>query len=239
MSTIKKLAFISYFITLLFTQPVFAWLDPWPEMERPPGIQFEWIAKDIQHNGIDMKIMRIYGSLPAEKTLQFYTTAWTSENIEPRSFGTQDHLVLSRVIKTKTGEYQFTLELPADQKKTKGVLSLMRLDEARDHPAAKLNPFLPSGVKLVSDTLSIDAEILNRTLVAQHTNSVMHHEFRFKQIFEAKGWSVENSLSEQSTTRDITQKERLLRFFKNKDELTLSLIPNDGTKIVAVYLRKP
>lgn len=231
--------YILYIVLLFLPAPSLGWHHSWPKFELPKGMHSEWIAQDMQHNGLDMKVLRIFNNTPAQETLEFFVKNWASGDARPRAITTPSTLVLSRVFRQSRGTFQLTLELQAHETQTQGVLSLMRLDYARQHPSFELNPQLPPGAKVVSDTLSTDANILNRTLVATHQNSVMHNAFRFKQKLKARGWSLTPTTQGDKHTSEISVKEKRFAFIKNKDELYIHLIPGEVTSIVAVYLRKP
>ena len=90
---------------ILCTSTANAWRHTWPDLHIPRELESKWIAKDLQHNGIDMKIVRMFGPWPAEKTLEYYSTHWAKVAKKPRVFGNDTQIVLSTIQKEGGGVF--------------------------------------------------------------------------------------------------------------------------------------
>lgn len=207
-----------------------AWVNDWPEPVAPSNVQAQWVSQNMQHNGVDMKILKLSGVHSAEKTAMFYQNLWQKTEAGFASSGHQNNLILSTVEKNLLSTYLITLELKASETKTDGFLSIMRLDSSKNHPASVLDSQLPPDATILSDTLSKDHHLLNRTTVARVMSSPSQNEHRYTQLLINQGWNLKTSGHEPGT-------EKLLRFYKQNDELVITLLPHNGTQITTIYTR--
>lgn len=211
--------------SLLLSHVTFA---HWPDISVPSAIQAQWVARDIQHNGVDMRIIEISGEIPAEKTLHFFQQQWARHRYKSIAAGNKKTLILSSIKQTRHGQYQLTLELEPGSKKTHGYVSIMRLSHRRKHPAANLDLFMPKNTKLLSDTLSDDGNTINRTIVATVNHPIAQVQERYLQHYQHQRWKLVRSAQENKS---------VLLIFKHKNhEITITLAEDPVPNIVAVHV---
>jgi len=232
----QKLILITFYFYLCSTPTaIFGWglesFENWPNITYPPKTQTRWIAKDIQHNGVDTRIIELTRDAPASNTLAYFEKNWRNFDAGYTIAGFKEQLFISTIVNKLFGVYQLTLELKANEKNTIALLSITRLDKARQHPASKLKIELPPGSEILARTLAKDNSVLNKTVVATHTDGPVKITAFFKSKLELNGWH-------ESTPEKFTNGVRLLTYSRQTEEVYISVAKSEKTLITLLHLKQ-
>jgi|GEM_PF-4530267 len=209
----------------------FTWKS-WPPIPLDATESAQWLVPDINRNGYALRILGYVSSQPAEAILDFYQHAWQHT---PEGSKINQHEQM-QLISHLNEEYLYTVAIqPIFNQQVEVTISQQRLSP-ETHQANQLDPHLPLGSEVISDTQAVDNGTLSRVIAAQHHQGPQQLKAHFTQTLESMGW--QRQPSSQASKGYI-----LLNFTQNKDSITVTLktVQNEAqpSAFTLVYLRKP
>lgn len=203
----------------------------WPEIAVPSEMRSEWVAQDLNQNGVPMQIIQLSGQMSSENIEAFYRQAWQQHDVVVNELGPW------KILGAKQGPYQFTAQLPLESGALRPLIAVAKVDQLYPHAADKLVVELPPGCHPVSDTRSDDGPTLSRVLVCAAKQSKMSIALFFEQSFKAKGWQKETALDGGQHANATSV---LAVYQKQRDEIIIAFKsnPREGNTVVLTYVRK-
>lgn len=196
----------------------------WPQLTAPPDSQQFWIAEYVEQNTVPMNIRGFVSALSSDDVLSFYRK-WFAE-IYPEGHLMEQDLgesnVLSLALKS---DYALSVQVRTASSLigSSGRLVVAYLgslpnvsDEQREQSIGRGFPF-PIGSKVLSETVSYDGDIHNRTLLFENTMSVETNALSMREELLGLGWILQND----KTLRGGIQSS--LTFRRNSSELNINI----------------
>lgn len=206
-----------------------AWAQPqniaWPDVPWPKGAKVYWVAPDIVHNTIPMRIAAFDARESPEATRRFYE-AWFSDKPNASVTSVQG----SEVLGGRVGDFHVSVELrraPNDPGTSGRITTALVYNADAPTGPERIERMgrgfpRPPGSDVLSDTVSHDAERRNRTLTIRNGMSVETNALYLREQLILQGWT----LIQDKTVRGGLHSSLIFR--KTGEELVVNIGMRDG-----------
>jgi hypothetical protein len=200
----------------------------WEPVDPPPQATLQWVAEDMNYNGVPMRIQFFRSNLALPALLEHYRQRW-SEGGKRRYV--ENDLGPWKVISHEQGDYFIAVQVrPATDRGSEGYLS-QRPTHAR--PKASLGdgfPF-PPGSEVVNDILTRDPDRSARTLLAFNGLTVDANADFYRTRLTREGWAIADDAKGRNGGRQLVLRGPA-------GELSLALAGGPRTAVAATLVRK-
>jgi len=197
-----------------------------PQIKVPPGAETQWVAEDMVHNGVPMRIRRFTTRDDVQSVIDYYFTRW----VPP---GTSREVITSlgpwSVLARPRGRYVLSVQVRAADRGAEGFLAVSDLGKAKLH--RKLGAGFPHlrGTQVLGDSQSRDHGRKARTLVLRNDFSMDANHAFYEQQLGAAGWT--------KTGQGTRSQDAWVTLFQRQSvELTLVVESAQGGTIVVANL---
>lgn len=173
---------------ILWALPTLSYAAQWPHFEAPPAASVKWVAQDIVHNGVPMKIKSFQSRASSEEVVQFYRQRWGDDG---EGKFVEQTVGPWKVIGTVKEVYNLTVQVQtgADGSASEGFLGISTLPSV-DRPVGPARDFPQlGGSQLISETISHDSGQGANTLIIQNDYSVGANVSFYSSRLPTMGWT--------------------------------------------------
>lgn len=171
MWTTKRIALTA--LALLATVP--AWAD-----DLMPGLSAQWIARDMELNGVPASMRSVSGSLPLVEVLRHYRRQWDGALLERRQG--EWHVLATR----RHGRF-LSLRVRGTDTGVDGVLT-DSLDPGSASPSLESTLPVPPGLERLAHQTFRDHGSRGENLTLMSRRSVAFERQAFLSLYENDGW---------------------------------------------------
>ena len=149
---------------------------------RMPGLDYQWVARDMAQNGTPLQMLAFTGLTPPEAVLAFYRERWRERGHPARTFSENGWRVLSSRLEGQV----LSLRVRAAAQGSEGFL--VRSETPRENARRSTAVPVPQGLRLLAQQRYDDAGRLGEslTLASPHQPSTL--ALQFHDAFEAAGY---------------------------------------------------
>jgi hypothetical protein len=161
-----------------------------PAFPPPPDARVEWVAGNMQMNGIAMRVRRFEIDRSDDDVLKFYRRQWRRGQGQRPGYR-EVQSVPWRVISRLEDDYLMTVQVqPRDRNRSWGYLGVSKLKAKKKQ--ARLGGRFPKmqGSAIVNEVVSRDPGKHARTLVIANQFSIQSNANYYRNYFDDHGWSV-------------------------------------------------
>jgi len=182
----------------------------WPELPAPPRTDVQWVAEDMEFNGMPMQIRTFRSQLSMDEVLAHYRARWSNGK---RCECVENRVGPYRQIARGEGRYFYTVQVrPMDARASQGYIAVSMPTRGVLKPGAGF-PQLPA-TQVVNDIRTDDKETLARTLLMHNAHSLPANVSFYERELPLQGWQPVERLPRQGLARS-------LRFRRAAEEATL------------------
>lgn len=148
-----------------------------------PGLTAEWIARDVTHNGVAMRMQRLQGRVSVAMVGNHYQELWRDSGYRVRvrrSGGWRQYSI-------QPGKEFVTLMLRATQSGSEGYLTVSELPGSTSRVESSRVP-LPSGVRVIARQTHDDGPKTAETLTLASYQQPTALAIGFHNALTASGW---------------------------------------------------
>jgi hypothetical protein len=199
----------------------------WEPVDPPPQATLQWVAEDMNYNGVPMRVQFFRSKITLAALLEHYRQRW-SEGGQRRYV--ENDVGPWKAISREQGDYFITVQVRPAGKGSEGYLS-QRPTHAR--PKAGLGdgfPF-PPGSDVVNDILTRDSDRTARTLLAFNGLTVDANADFYRTRLTKEGWAVADDAKGRNGGRQLVLRGPA-------GELSLALTGGARTAVAATLVRK-
>lgn len=209
-------------LLLLLAAPCRAWVS----VEPPPDSRLAWVAEDMVHNGVPMRIQFFHSPATPGEVLDHYRRRWREGGAARY---VENRLGPWMVIARAEGAFFVSVQVRPAATGAEGYLAQRALDAA---PATLgQGVALPPGSAVANDILSRDAQRPARTLLLFNGLSVAANADFFRERYARDGWAVVSEGRARGGGQLVLQ--------RGSEELSLAFSPSEGkTAIGATWVSK-
>jgi len=189
------------------------------ELPRVPGLEYQWVARDMQANGAPMQIQAFAGPIPAKAVSQFYRARWRAQGLRVRSQRHSGWRVLSTRINQRFVSVSVRSTGNTGSAGSEGFL--VSSLPAKPRAAMGLSIPLPSGTRVLAQQNyrdgGRDSESITLASFTQPATLALH----FHELLEARGWRLQSASRTQTTVNgyraEYTHSAGALQLFIHRD----------------------
>ncbi len=208
-------------LLLLLAAPCRAWVG----VEAPPAATLEWVAEDMVHNGVPMRIQFFRSKAAPGEVLADYRRRWSDG---ARRQYVENRIGPWKVISHAVGEFFISVQVRPAAGGSEGYLAQRPL-ALKTRSVLGLGVALPPGSEVVNDILDRDARRPSRTLLAFNSLSVDDNAAFFRENYPRNGWSLASDAKGRNGGRQM-----LLQ--RPGEELSLALVSRAGRTALGATL---
>lgn len=210
--------------------------NEWPTIPVPENSSIVVVADKMLFNGIPMKTWELKALMKPDELQKFYMTAWAVPS-DSADINTPGHLIKTipgyRVISRVEENYLLTVQV-RDQKtaSSRALLAISKItrDKNREYILGDGFPAL-TGTTFINDIEAIDGPKKSRTLIATSEAPLQSVARFYRTTMMRNGWL------EITKNIVITNKGGAMIFQRNKEEMNITLSPDQNTvNIVAIIV---
>lgn len=197
----------------------------WPVVPLPEDSQGEWVSRDMNYNGINMRASRFVTTGQVEDIKAYYQDLWRGESVVNDIAG-------KTVIGHAEGNHFITVELKPLGGGTEGIIGVMEMFEGEMEFTLGEGFATPGGSQVYNDIRYYDGPRESRTVALQNNHSpFVNHQFYYHQL-RMQGWHIS---SDPTQCRSYSN-SCVAGFEKNRKTLNLviSRVPEQGTHVVLI-----
>jgi hypothetical protein len=182
----------------------------WPELPPPPRSDVQWVAEDMEFNGVPMQIRTFRSQASMAEVLAFYRARWSKAN---RCECVEDRVGPYQQIARGEGRYFYTVQVrPLDARSSQGYIAVSVPTREGIKPGTGF-PQLPA-TQVVNDIRTDDKETTGRTLLMRNAHSLPANISFYERELALEGWQAVDRMPKQGLARS-------LRFRRAAEEATL------------------
>ncbi len=206
----------------------------WPTLPSPPDSKSYWVAQYIEQNTVPMQIRGFDSEASVADVTRFYER-WFKDKV---GFG-NSQVGETRVLGARLGVYQVTVQLRSAGGKTLGrLVSAAVYEDGGQTDAQRIERIgkgfpRPVGSQIVSDTLSLDPDQRNRTIVLTNTLSIETNALYLRERMVPLGWSLLQDRTVEASTRSA------LVFRRGSEEMVVAISIKDAMCFIVASQTTP
>ena len=190
-----------------------------------PGLTAQWIARDMEINGLPASMQTITGNRSLDEVLRYYRRAWSGA-IDERQEGPWT------VIATRQGDQFISLRLQGFGRSVRGVLTVS-LDPEKATPNSKSELGIPPNLQKLGHQIFRDRGSRGENLTLMSRRSVPYERQAFASLYENDGWTK----IEDRTTQSVHD-GHVMTFLHGKKQVRVVLYRDpdlaDGSTLILV-----
>jgi hypothetical protein len=166
--------------------------EGWPQLPAPPRAALEWVAADLEYNGLPMRVLRFSSPASVAEIIALYRAHWTRGYPAPPASIMLDH---ATVVTQVHGPFLMTVKAaPGPDGGTTGLLAVTQVlhigavayDTARTGPDDLPRP---PDARVLSNVTSHDGGRRSRQVLLQTPASVDSTARYFDAALTGRGWA--------------------------------------------------
>jgi len=225
---LKRLKFSFLAATLLLSFPAFA--KP-PKFPPPPDASVEWVAQDVEMNGIRNSIRAFHSKDSIEKVVEFYRKEWRNppERGKPGYMETIDAAPWYIINRVEDG-YLLTVQVQVqknNENRSWGYLSISPLPKnpQKQPPELGTNTAKMQDSHVINEMKSNDPGKKATTLIIANEHSLRSNTAFYRNHYDGRGWTKESDYNADNA--------HTLVYKTRKERVTIMLLKDGGgTRIV-------
>ena len=175
-----------------------------------PGLATQWIARDVELNGLPASMRTMSGARPLQDVLQYYRKLWAG-NLDERQQGEW------HVLATRQHDRFASLRLRAHGAGVRGVLTVS-LDPASTLPELESRLLVPPGLQTLARQNFRDPGSRGENLTLMSPRSVAYERQAFAALYEGEGWTR----AEDRATQTVPDGQ-VMQFLRGKEQIRVVL----------------
>ncbi len=202
-----------------------------PEFPPPPDSSVEWVAQDIEMNGIRSSIRAFHSSDSIEKVVHFYRKEWKqpAEKGKPGYMETIDAAPWYIITRIEDG-YLLTVQVQIqknDKNASWGYLSISPLPKNPTDKPIELGTTTPKmrGSHVLNEMKSNDPGKKANTLIIANEHSLRSNTAFYRNHYDGMGWTKESDYDADNA--------HTLVYKTKRERVTIMLLKDGGgTRVV-------
>ncbi|HWI13401.1 MAG TPA: hypothetical protein VNT02_04075 [Burkholderiales bacterium] len=192
----------------------------WPELPAPPRTTVQWVAENMEFNGMPMQIRTFRSELSAADVLAYYRARWWDGK---RCGCVENRVGLYQQIARGEGRYFYTVQVRAvDGRTSQGYMAVTV--PASPKVVAGAGFPQPPATRVMNDIRADDNETRSRTLLMENSLALPANAAFFERELPGLGWQAAGRMPAEGIARSLLFRragEELTLLFKERGRRTI------------------
>lgn len=195
----------------------------WPQLPVPPHTTVQWVAQQMEFNGVPMQIRTFRSRLSVQEMLDYYRARWSNGK---RCDCVENSVGPYRQIARSEGPYFYTVQVRAtDARSSEGYIGVTAPPAVRTTPGSGFP--VPPATQVVNDIKADDGDTRSRTLLLQNRQPPAANAAYYEREMPQQGWRLAGRMQPRSGAQT-------LRYRREAQEATLVFAQHGADTVVGV-----